>query len=198
MKRVSTKPGKIIVLSASSGAGKTTLVNALCAYFKNKYPISRVVTYTTRAARAGEVEGVDYCFLSPEQFEQKIQEGFFIEWSSAYGAYYGSPRCLIDDTMLGMSFLLILDRAGVKQLLSAYKDKVVPIWIYTSPENLASRLQKRGTETQKEYSFRLSLAQEEARAEKKDPLFAYHVQNDRLDESVNVLVQIITKELEII
>lgn len=198
MKLKSIKPGKIIVLSASSGAGKTTLVHALCEHFKNKYPISRVVTYTTRVPRAGEIEGVDYYFLSIEQFQQKISEGFFIEWSSAYGAYYGSPRSIIDDTLRGMSFLLILDRAGVKQLLSAYKERVVPIWIYTSQENLASRLQKRGSETEKEYSFRLSLAQEETRAEKQDPLFAYHVQNDQLDESVNVLVQIITKELEII
>ena len=162
MERLTIKPGKIIVIAASSGAGKTTIVHALCDYFKNKYPLSRVVTYTTRVARAGEVDGVDYHFVSLEAFEQKIQEGFFIEWSSAY------------------------------------KDKIVPIWISTSKENLASRLQSRGTETEKEYIFRLNLAQEEQLAETNDPLFSYHVQNDQLDESVNVLIRIITKELEII
>lgn len=198
MERLTIKPGKIIVIAASSGAGKTTIVHALCDYFKNKYPLSRVVTYTTRVARAGEVDGVDYHFVSLEDFQQKIQEGFFVEWSSAYGAYYGTPRSIIDATIVGMSFLLVLDRAGVKQLLSLYKDKIVPIWISTSKENLASRLQSRGTETEKEYIFRLNLAQEEQLAETNDPLFSYHVQNDQLDESVNVLIRIITKELEII
>lgn len=198
MESLTIKPGKIIVIAASSGAGKTTIVHVLCDYFKNKHPLFRVVTYTTRVARAGEVDGIDYHFVSLKEFEQKIKEGFFVEWSSAYGAYYGTPRSIIDATNAGMSFLLVLDRSGVRQLLSLYKDKIVPIWISTSKDNLASRLQSRGTETKKEYIFRLNLAEEEQLAEMNNPLFSYHVQNDQLGESINILIRIITKELEII
>lgn len=199
MKPLNTiKPGKLIVLAASSGAGKTTLAHALCDYFKTRHPIARVITYTTRNARAGEIDGKDYYFVTVTDFEHKIKEGFFIEWSVAYGSYYGSPRCIVGQALAGFSSLLVLDRAGVKQLLSLYKDIVVPIWIYTSRDNLASRLHARGTETEDEYLFRLSLAQKEQEAEEKDPLFLYHVQNDELVQCVNVLVRIITKELEII
>lgn len=193
----SVKSGKIIVLAASSGAGKTTIIHALTDYFKNKYPIFRVITYTTRSPRPGEVDGFDYHFLSQSDFETKIKEGFFIEWSCAYGAYYGSPCSIIDQAEYGISSILILDREGVRQLLPLYKDKIVPIWISTSKDNLSARLQNRG-EKGENYDFRINLAEKEAEAEKNNPLFSYYVQNDQLDEAINVLIKIIAKELEII
>ena len=78
--------GKIFVVSAPSGAGKTTLVTELISRYPGK--LERVVTYTTRQPRYNEIDGVDYYFISVKEFEEKIAQGFFIEWSTAYGTYY--------------------------------------------------------------------------------------------------------------
>lgn len=192
------KKGKIIVLSASSGAGKTTLINALYDYFNDKLCLERVITYTTRIARKGEMHGKDYYFISPEQFKQKIDEGFFLEWSSAYGAYYGSPQYLLDRCNQGQSFLIVLDRAGVLQLLSTFPDYLVTIWLLVDSQLLANRLRKRGSETPESYSARMKLAQEENERELREPIFSYHVKNDNFDQAFNDLIKIITKELEVI
>jgi len=88
---------KLFIVSACSGAGKTTLVNAVIENLRKKQvPIERVITYTTKQPRAGEVDGRDYHFVSVEDFQRKIQEGFFIEYSEAYGNYYGSPKSLFE------------------------------------------------------------------------------------------------------
>lgn len=190
--------GKIIILSASSGAGKTTLIHALYNYFKDKICLERVITYTTRLARKGEIHGEAYYFISPEQFKQKIDEGFFLEWSSAYGAYYGSPRYLLDRCDQGQSFLIVLDREGVLQLLSTFSHYLVTIWLSVDLQLLQSRLHKRGSETLESYDARIKLAQEENERELNEPIFSYHVKNDNFDQAFNDLIKIITKELEVI
>ena len=80
-------PGKLFIISAPSGAGKTTLVTALINDIGKSHALERVVTYTSKAPRSAEVNGVDYHFVTPEQFEGYIAAGFFLEWSTAYGTY---------------------------------------------------------------------------------------------------------------
>src|SRR5437879_4794715 len=104
--------GKLFVISASSGAGKTTLVTAIITHMGGHVNLERVVTYTTRTPAPGDVPGVDYHFVTPAQFQEKIAAGFFMEWSTAYGHYYGSPRSVLDEVAAGNSRILILDRAG--------------------------------------------------------------------------------------
>src|SRR3989338_2709281 len=119
---------KLFVVSAPSGAGKTTLVKAALEHLCKKFPIKRVITYTTRPARAGEMDGEHYYFISVNDFKQKVTEGFFLEWSSWYDHYYGSPVSIIEEIKKGTSFVAILDRAGAAEVLRAYP-KAVCIWI---------------------------------------------------------------------
>lgn len=194
----SSKRGKIIILSASSGAGKTTLQHALFDYFKDKHPLQRVITYTTRLPRLGEVDGVDYYFLSKERFQQKIKDGFFMEWSCGYDNFYGSPLSVLKDCDRGISSLLVLDREGVKQLQALCPEVIVPLWIFIEQRDLENRLRKRGSETEDSFNTRMQLAKQEREQEVLDPIFLYHVQNDDFDQALSCLIQIITQELEII
>ena len=85
-------------------------------------------------------QGIDYHFVSPGEFELKIAHGFFMEWSGAYEAYYGSPRDILGQLAGGKSFMLIIDRVGAEQILKVYP-AAVPIWVYTRTiDDLLERL----------------------------------------------------------
>jgi hypothetical protein len=91
------KSGKLFILSAPSGGGKTTLANKLVEELGFEYNLSRVITYTSRLPRSTEMPGVDYNFLSKEAFEEKVKEQFFLEWSGVYGNYCGTPSTIIEE-----------------------------------------------------------------------------------------------------
>lgn len=110
------KIGTLFVVTAPSGAGKTTLVQAVLDRIGNKAILDRVVTYTTRSMRAHEVSGIDYHFVSESDFLYKIEQGEFLEWSFVYGNYYGSPSSIIDNLQKGLSYIMVLDAAGVRTL----------------------------------------------------------------------------------
>ncbi len=98
--------GTLFVVSACSGAGKTTLVTRAIKELSISYPISRVITYTTKAPRMTEQNGIDYHFLSVEEFEIRAKNGFFLEWSNQYGNYYGSPHSIINDLPKAISVII--------------------------------------------------------------------------------------------
>jgi guanylate kinase len=187
--------GKLFIISAPSGAGKTTLVNAVLNRVSVHYSIERVITYTTKQPRSGEINGRDYNFLSPTAFEQKIKEGFFLEWSTAYGTYYGSPRSIVDQRAQGKSFILIIDRRGAEQVAKQI-DQAVLIWIYTNNlDILRERLQKRGAENSAQIAARLIQAQKEIELEQQNRLYTYHVLNDDFNDAVGYLESLISEEL---
>src|SRR3990167_6495680 len=101
--------GKIFIISAPSGAGKSTLVAATLANLEKEWPIERVVTYTSKNPRNNEVPGQDYHFIKVDEFERRIKQGFFLEWSNAYGTYYGSPRSIVNQVANGYSYIGIID-----------------------------------------------------------------------------------------
>ena len=76
--------------------------------------------YTSKTPRNNETDGKDYHFVSQELFKERIEEGFFLEWSTAYGAYYGSPRYILERVMHGNSYILIIDPIGVGRIVKAY------------------------------------------------------------------------------
>lgn len=188
--------GSLFIISAPSGAGKTTLVNALINNMNSYYSISRVVTYTSRSARLGEQDGRDYHFISVSDFKDKIEQGFFIEWSDVYGTYYGSPRHILKEVEQGHSRILVIDRLGAAQV-AAQTDKAILIWIYPpSLEVLELRLRKRGTDSDASIIKRMELARLELAQEADNPIYMHHILNDFFEKALDSLEKIVKMMLE--
>lgn len=189
--------GKLFIISAPSGAGKTSLVDAVLCRLKPVCSIDRAITYTSRCKRKGEQEGVDFHFLSDDEFKCRIDQGFFVEWSCEYGHYYGSPACIVDDLQVGCSRILVIDRKGAMQVLEHIKDPVL-IWIQVKNlDVLKSRLLSRGLNTKEQIEERLKLAKIEIEQEAKNPFYKYHILNDVFDQAAKNLELIFLKELEL-
>lgn len=185
--------GTFFVISAPSGAGKTTIVSLLLNRLSDS--ITRVVTYTTRTPSSHEVDGRDYHFISKESFEQKIATGFFLEWSCEYEHYYGLPNSIITQVGQGRSYIAILDRKGVASVLQAYS-AAVPIWIYTNNlDTLRERLINRARDSREVIERRMVQAQKECEEEKMHNLFRYHILNENLESAVDELEQIVCRYL---
>ncbi len=154
------KEGKIIVVSAPSGTGKSTIINAILN--KNKFDLKFSVSATNRAPRAGEIEGVSYNFLTTEQFLTLIEENGFVEWEEVYsGRYYGTLKSEIEKTIHnGQNVILDIDVKGAINVKKLYGDKAILLFIQPpSIEILRERLEGRGTETAESLAQRLRKAE---------------------------------------
>lgn len=186
---------KLFIVSAPSGAGKSSLVAAVLETVGNQHALERVITYTSRQPRAGEVEGVDYHFIASCEFEARIKAGFFIEWSAAYGTYYGTPRYITEGLERDTSYILVIDRIGAGQIVKSIPEAVL-IWITVpSLEVLLDRLKGRGTETEEQIMRRMSRAKVEIDEEEKEPFYRYYVINDDFDATKSKVILIILSEL---
>ncbi len=189
--------GRLFIISGPSGVGKTTLVNNVIAGLQSKYKVQRSITYTSRQPRKGEQQARDYFFISEREFEQKIEQGFFLEWSRAYGAYYGSAKIVLDYIAQGNSYIAILDYTGACAVASAYP-QAMNIWI--SPPDIATlqrRLEQRYTESQEQLERRLMLAQNELEIVKNEArLFTHALVNDNFLVTCAQLSAIITQSLD--
>jgi len=186
----SKKSGQLIVISAPSGAGKDTVVKELMKRDGNNLWVS--VSATSRAPREGEKEGVDYYYLSKEEFEKKIEEGFFIEYTNYAGNYYGTPKKYIKDKIdQGIDVILIIEIEGASNI-----KKLVPeaIFIFIMPpslKELVRRLKNRGTETNEKIMKRFHEAYKEVNDVSK---YNYVVVNDKLEEAVDKVESILKAE----
>lgn len=187
--------GKLFVLSAPSGAGKTSLVEKIIQECHPHCTIKQAITYTTRPPREGEIDGKHYYFISVDEFKEKIDQDYFIEWSTWYDHYYGSPVSILKYIEEGDSYIMVLDRSGTKEVLQAYP-KAVSIWIEPpSIEELEKRLTKRG-DNQNSIQNRLRKASVEIEQEKEEQFYKYHVINDNLKTAAQKLHTIFDKELK--
>lgn len=183
------KREKLIVISAPSGCGKTTIVERLLAQNRN---LKRSISYTTRLPRAGEVHGKDYFFISREEFIEKRKKNFFLESAEVFGQYYGTSKDFVADQMnRGISIVLAIDVQGMKQL----KEKATPELPITSifimppsEEVLRSRLENRKTETKDEIAKRLDIAHEEMKSKS---LYDFVVVNNEVDQAVKSIEEVI-------
>jgi guanylate kinase len=155
-----SRSGILFVLSAPSGAGKTTLVDALRQTSEFVYSVS----CTTRPTRAGEVEGEDYRFLSDEEFNARAGAGEFLEHASVHGHHYGTLlRPIVEDLMNGRDVLIDIDTQGAAKIRK-HKDEFIRhslADIFIMPpdvDELRRRLTKRGTETTEQIEARLATA----------------------------------------
>jgi len=187
--------GTLFIVSAPSGAGKTSLVNELISRLNPPHAIHRVVTYTSNTPRSNEIDGRDYHFITPQEFETRINEGFFIEYSTAYGTYYGSPRSIIDEIKKGASYILIPDMVGAKQIFEQEPASVL-IWLTVpSIAVLEDRLKKRAKDSPEVIKKRLLRAKQEIDEELSHNFYHYHVLNDNFSTALLELESIITNKL---
>ncbi|RLD16570.1 MAG: guanylate kinase [Caldiserica bacterium] len=179
----------IIVLSAPSGAGKTTLCKALLKKFPE---ILYSVSCTSRPPRKGEKNGRDYFFVSKEEFEKMIKNNEFIEWAKVHGYYYGTPLKNIETAKkLKRDIVLDIDVQGGRKIKKKFKDAVM---IFISPPSikvLKERLIKRGKDSLKEIEKRIRIA----KLEMKEKIFYdYEIINDDLKEAKKKLFSIYIAE----
>ena len=187
--------GKLFIVSAPTGAGKTTVAKTVLTKLETQIPLSKVITYTTRPPRPQEINGKDYHFVTIDDFVSKKNTGFFLETTVYDGHWYGSPKSIIAELKTGKSFLLVTDRPGAKTIKSQVPDAVL-IWLdVPSKEVLLERLGHRTSANQQERQHRLALAQREIDQEKTKRFFTHHVMNNTLDDAVHQIIKIITNAI---
>ena len=171
---------------APSGAGKSSLVNALLA---EDPAICLSISCTTRAPRPAEVDGRDYRFVTVEAFERMQQSNQLLEWALVHGNYYGTPRDRIDEaTALGQDVLLEIDWQGARQVKQRYPQA---IGIFVLPPSIAAleeRLQARGQDSQEVIARRIQAASEEI---SHAPEFEYVIINQEFSVALRELVQVV-------
>jgi len=179
--------GNLFIISAPSGAGKTSMVSAL---LNGNQQIALSVSYTTRAPRPGETDGKEYHFISRDKFLQMAQQGDFLESAEVYGNLYGTSQSWIENQLAsGRDILLEIDWQGAAQVR-----KLMPqaISIFILPPSLAaleSRLNGRGQDSAEVIARRLQASQEDISHVAE---FDYVIINDKLDEALRQLDAVIT------
>lgn len=173
---------KIVIFSAPSGAGKTTIVQYL---LKKKLPLGFSISATSRLPRTGEKDGKDYYFLSDETFSQKVSNGAFIEWEEVYpGIRYGTLRSEIERIWsLGQAALFDVDVVGGLQLKKIFGENALAVFVQPpSIETLQQRLMARSTETPEKIAMRISKAAHELSFASQ---FDHIIINDHLENACN-------------
>lgn len=184
------KTGQLIVISAPSGAGKDTVVKELIKRNPDEFWVS--VSATSRLPREGEQEGVDYYYLSKEEFEEKINEGFFIEYTNYAGNYYGTPKKYIKEKLnKGKDVILIIEIEGASNIKKLVPEALMIFIMPPSLKELVRRLKKRGTETDEKIIKRFHTAYKEINEVTK---YNYVVVNDILEDAVEKVESIIKAE----
>ncbi len=190
-----TKPGKLFIISAPSGGGKTTLAHEVRRRMAGtELAVERVVTTTTRPSRPNERDGVDYHFLSDAEFAKQKEAGGFLETTTYHDYSYGSPASIVDQMKTGRSFLMATDRPGAKEIAGKVAG-VVTIWLTVpSVDVLRPRLERRGAQSVEQIEGRLELARKEMAEEAEEKLFQFTVVNDDFDTAVEEVMTIIKLE----
>ena len=183
------KVGLPIIISAPSGTGKTTT----CKRLKQRLPNLKIATsHTTRKIRKGETQGVDYFFISKEEFESKKNNNDFLEWAKVHREYYGTSFEALDKhRQNGFDILLELDIQGVNSLRNMDFEGIYIMILPPSIEEMTKRLKKRGTETEEGIKERLKTGKEEIKDYKKQD---YVITNFEVEETVESILAIVRAE----
>ena len=181
--------GKFIVVSGPSGVGKGTICNKLIGELNAAYSVST----TTRAPREGEIDGINYFFITKEEFEKKIRNGEFLEYNFYNGNYYGTSKSIVNEKInQGINVFAEIDVNGAHNIKKIFPDALL---LYIAPPSikvLKERLIGRGTESIEKINERLEIAEKEL---KEIDFYDYVVVNDNLDEAIKRVREIILKEV---
>lgn len=181
--------GKLIVISGPSGVGKGTICKKLFEEINAWYSVS----FTTRAPREGEIDGVNYFFVTKEEFLKRIDEGEFLEYNYYNDNYYGTSKKIVLEKMeQGINVFSEIDVNGARNIKKIFPDALL---IYIAPpsmDELRKRLIGRGTDPIERINERLSIAEEEM---KQVGFYDYVVVNDELEKATKEVKEIILKEI---
>ncbi len=187
-------PGKPFVISAPSGAGKSSLISGLMDRLPNQLAYS--ISATTRKPRNGEEDGLHYFFKTPEEFQDMIAAGELAEYNKVHGNFYGTPRGPLDLLLvLGTSVVLDLDVFGKVNFDKVYPEAVGILIVPPSAEELERRLRKRGTDDEKTIELRLRNARDELAFAEENGKYEYTVVNDDFETALEELIAIVEKEM---
>ncbi len=182
---------RVFVITGPSGVGKGTLIRGLMERFPE---LELSVSATTRRARSGERDGVDYHFLAPAEFARRVRGGEFVEHADYAGRSYGTLRSELDERMrAGVPVVLEIEVQGARQVRSTVPDAVQVFIAPPSLEVLRERLIGRDTDHPEEVERRLEVATRELAAQ---PEFEHVVVNDRLEDALDRLAGIVALHLE--
>ena len=184
------KRGNLLIISAPSGTGKTTILKKIIATMRG---IAFSVSHTTRAPRSGEQEGIDYFFVDRTVFETMRAKALFLEWAEVHGNHYGTSRKIVQElTEQGQDVILDIDVQGALQLKEKLGGEGVFVFIAPpSLQELEKRLAGRGTDSTDAVATRLSNAQMEL---KSLGHYDYVIVNDKVDQAIEVLRAVIIAE----
>ncbi len=183
--------GMLVVFSAPSGCGKDTVFKELCKRYDN---IVESVSATTRKARKGEVNGVDYFFVSEEDFRHMIENNGLLEYAKYNGCYYGTPvRAVKDAISKGKICFLIIEVQGAQKVMKLFPDCVSIFLLPPSEEVLRKRLYGRHTDSVEMIENRLDIAKVEMAFKDK---YTYNVVNDDLESCVDTIDKILCDEFK--
>ena len=190
--------GKLIVISAPSGTGKTTICKRL---LKNNPEWKFSVSATTRELREGEVDGKDYVYMANEKFEHSVMFGDFLEWEWVHGNKYGTPIGPIEDALgAGHTMLLDVDVKGGLSVMEEFSDETIGIFIEPPGDDLPEqleileeRLNQRGNEPPQLIAKRLKRFPLEIEYKEN---FKYHFINDKLEETIKNIEKVIKENIK--
>ena len=182
---------KLVIVSGPSGAGKSTVLER--ALEECPLPLTLSVSATTRQPRPGEIDGVNYHFISKEEFLQKKEDGEFLEWKEVFGRgdYYGTLKKTVTAGLNnGKWVVLEIDVEGATMVLESYPNAIT-IFIHPgSAEELERRLRDRGTETEETIQRRLEVARNEMKVGSQ---YKHQVVNDKVDQAVQEICDILSR-----
>jgi len=183
------REGVLYIISAPSGAGKTTLCKEIIDIFQN---LRHSVSYTTRSARPGEVHGSDYYFVSPEEFRRMVEAGEFAEWAEVHGNLYGTAIKTLDEyRTCGIDVILDIDCQGARQLKERYQGGVFIFILPPSYNELRRRLDCRNADSDEVIERRLHGAAAEIRESR---WYDYIIVNDVFSKAVEELKSVLLAE----
>ena len=185
-------PARVFVITGPSGVGKGTLIRGLLTRIPQ---LALSISATTRAPRDGERDGVDYHFLTAEEFERRVEAGAFVEHATYSGRRYGTLRAELDRrTAAGAPVVLEIEVQGARQVREAMPDALQVFIAPPSTDALRARLTGRGTDTAAQIEQRLNSAERELRARAE---FSHVVVNDRLRAATDELAAIVRAGLAV-